>query len=145
MRRRSFFFAALSPLAARLAGAPDTEHELPFRQIHLDFHTSDLIPDVGADWNPDEFAGTLRSAHVNSINVFAKCHHGYAYYATRIATPHPSLKVDLLGDMVRVCRASNIAINYYYSLVWDVATAREHPEWRAVDRNGKPMGGPPTD
>ena len=32
---------------------------LPFRQIHLDFHTSEAIPDVGADFDPDEFAATL--------------------------------------------------------------------------------------
>ena len=144
MQRRSFFFAALSPLAVRLMG-DETGRKIPFRQVHLDFHTSELIPDVGADWDPDAFARTLKSARVNSVNVFAKCHHGLAYYNTRIAKKHPALKADLLGDMVRVCRSSNIAINYYYSLVWDVATARKHPEWLAIDKSGNRIGGPPTD
>lgn len=144
MQRRSFFYAALSPLALRLVGA-EGRREIPFRQVHLDFHTSERITDVGADWDPDAFAKTLREARVNSVNVFAKCHHGMAYYNTRIATKHPALKQDMLGDMVRVCRASSIAVNYYYSLVWDVATARKHPEWLAIDKDGKRTGGPPTD
>ena len=52
---------------------------LPFRQIHLDFHTSEAIAGVGADFDPDEFAGTLAKAHVNSITCFARCHHGWLY------------------------------------------------------------------
>lgn len=118
---------------------------MPFRQIHLDFHTSELIPDVAADWDANDFLATLRAARVNSINVFAKCHHGLAYYDTRIAVKHPALKVDLLGEMLRVCRPAGIAVNYYYSLVWDVAMSRRHPEWLALTRDGKPIGGPPGD
>ena len=54
--------------------------ELPFRQIHLDFHTSEVIENIGADFHPDVFADTLHRAHVNSINLFARCHHGWVYY-----------------------------------------------------------------
>ena len=54
-----------------------------FRQIHLDFHTSPLIPDVGADFDPEEFAATLKNAHVNSINLFARGHHGMLYYDSK--------------------------------------------------------------
>jgi hypothetical protein len=145
MRRRSFFYVALSPLAQHLLHSQESAGELPFRQIHLDFHTSELIPDIAADWDAANFLNTLKSARVNSINVFAKCHHGLVYYDTRIALKHPALKVDLLGDMLRVCRPAGIAVNYYYSLVWDVAMARKHPEWLALGRDGKPTGGPPTD
>lgn len=145
MRRRQFLYFAFTPLVQSLSGAEPQRPELPFRQVHLDFHTSELIPDVAADWNTGEFIRTLTDARVNSINVFAKCHHGYAYYDTKIGLRHPALKVDLLGDMVRGCRRANIAVNYYYSLVWDVAQSRKHPEWLALDRKGNRIGGPPTD
>ena len=49
--------------------------DLRFRQMHLDFHTSESIPDVGAKFDPDEFAETLKWAHVNSVTCFARCHH----------------------------------------------------------------------
>jgi hypothetical protein len=142
MNRREFVFMSLGAAAA--TGQPRGA-ELPQRQIHLDFHTSELIPDVGVDFDADEFARTLLAARVNSINVFAKCHHGYAYYDTKIAVKHPALQQDLLGEMVRVCRRANITVNYYYSLVWDVLQSRRHPEWLALDAEGKRIGGPPTD
>src|ERR1700682_2301104 len=101
MQRRSFLYFAFSPLALRLQAFDQQRPELPFRQVHLDFHTSELIPDVAADWDTGDFVRTLMAARVNSINVFAKCHHGYAYYDTLIGIRHPSLKIDLLGEMVR--------------------------------------------
>lgn len=150
MKRRTFLTSSLA--AAGIAGfaAPSTvdegaRPELPFRQIHLDFHTSELIPDVGADFNAEDFAAMLKSARVNSINIFAKGHHGYAYYTTKIAERHPALKIDLLGQMISALHGSGIKANYYYSLVWDVLQSRRHPEWRAVQRDGGLIGGPPSD
>jgi hypothetical protein len=142
--RREFSLAALTAISApSLRGA--VRGELPFRQIHLDFHTSEEIPDVAADFDGAEFAATLKSARVNSINVFAKCHHGWAYYDTKIGAKHPGLRRDLLGEMVTACRANYIHVLYYYSLVWDVHIARTHPEWRMLDREGKVIGGIPGD
>ena len=64
---------------------------IPMRQIHLDFHTSPFIPEVGYDFDADEFTDILKKAHVNSINLFAKCHHGMYYYPTHLGTQHPGL------------------------------------------------------
>ena len=47
------------------------------RQIHLDFHTSQLIEGIGKDFNKEEFGEVLEKARVNSITCFARCHHGY--------------------------------------------------------------------
>ena len=113
--------------------------ELPFRQIHLDFHTSELIPDVAVDFETRQFVDTLQAARVNSINLFAKCHHGWAYYDTKVAHKHPHLRRDLLADQVAALRAAGIAVNYYYSLVWDVRTSRAHPEWMARNRDGSTL------
>ncbi len=110
--------------------------EMPYRQVHLDFHTSELIPDVGADFRADEFLHTLQSAHVNSINLFAKCHHGWAYYNTSVAHRHPHLQIDLLREQIQILRPAGIAVNYYYSLVWDNRSAHANPEWRARDQAG---------
>ncbi len=144
MNRRTFLATSLVFSAAPLVKGQPTRGELPFRQMHLDFHTSELIPDVGADWDANAFLKTLQQARINSVNVFAKCHHGYAYYDTKIAAKHPSLKADLLGDMVRVCRPAGIAVNYYYSLVWDVLQSRLHPDWQIINKAGKHISGLPT-
>ena len=63
---------------------------LPARQIHLDFHTSELIPGVGSRFDKRQWQEALRLGHVNWINVFAKCHHGWSYYPTRVGNVHPT-------------------------------------------------------
>ena len=113
---------------------------LRYRQVHLDFHTSPLIPDVGADFVPTEFAATLAAAHVNSITVFAKCHHGYSYYPTRVGVPHPALKRDLLGEMIAAAHAAGIRAPVYTTLVWDELAWAEHPDWRQVTPEGRLAG-----
>src|ERR1039457_7064892 len=130
MTRRQFVVSSGVVLAVSAAGSRAGQRELPFRQIHLDFHTGELIPDVGADFAPHEFVAVLKRARVNSINIFAKCMHGYAYYDTKIAVRHPSLKTDLLGAMLKELRPAGIAANYYYCLTWDALVAARHPEWR---------------
>ena len=49
-----------------------------YRQIHLDFHTSEHIPGIGSRFDPDKFADTFARADVDSVTVFSKCHHGWS-------------------------------------------------------------------
>ncbi|MFW6367362.1 MAG: alpha-amylase family protein [bacterium] len=112
--------------------------ELRYRQIHLDFHTSEHIENVGSDFDPDQFAGTLEEGNVDSVTLFARGHHGWAYYPSKIAAPHPNLKrPDLLGDMIEACRKRDINTPVYITVQWDERTAREHPEWRVIKAEGK--------
>lgn len=111
---------------------PSTNKPLRYRQIHLDFHTSEHIPGVGSAFDPEDFVKTLQAAHVNSITIFAKCHHGWSYYPTRVGAPHPNLaRPDLMGDMVKALSAADIECPIYISVQWDERNARIHPEWRA--------------
>lgn len=106
---------------------------LRYRQIHLDFHTSEAIHGVGADFDADHFADTLVAAHVDSITLFARCHHGWSYYPSAIGPAHPGLtRPDLLGEMVQACRARDIETPIYITVQWDEHIARQHPEWRVM-------------
>ncbi len=59
-------------------------HHLRFRQIHLDFHTSELIDNVAHAFDKEKkFAKILTDAHVNSVSCFARCHHGWLYYDSK--------------------------------------------------------------
>ena len=117
----------------------------PMRQVHLDFHTSPDIPDVGADWDARHFVATLQAARVNSITLFAKCHHGMNYYPTKIGPVHPALKFDLLGAQIEACHQAGIRCPIYLSIVWDVSAAQRHPEWRQVGHHGKLIGRGPLE
>ncbi len=120
--------------------------ELPFRQVHLDFHTSESIPAVGADFDPDAFAGALEKAHVNSINLFARCHHGWVYYDSKRFPErrHPRLaRPDLLREQIAACHARGIRTPIYLTVQWDQYTSQRHPEWRVVTPEGALAGTPP--
>ncbi len=97
------------------------------RQVHLDFHTSPDIPDVGADWDAAHWTHTLTQARVNSIVIFAKCHHGMNYYPSKIGPVHPSLEIDLLGEQIKACKAAGIRCLVYISAAWDMSAAERHP------------------
>ncbi|MCR5357042.1 MAG: beta-galactosidase trimerization domain-containing protein [Lachnospiraceae bacterium] len=110
--------------------------ELPYRQIHLDFHTSPYIDGIGEKFDSREFTETLKKAHVNSINLFAKCHHGMYYYPTKIGTMHPNLKFDLFGEQIKACKENNIRALAYTCVSWNEDWADRHPEWLTVDADG---------
>jgi len=119
--------------------------ELRFRWVHLDFHTSEDIPAVGAAFDPDEFASTLERARVNSITCFARCHHGWLYFDSH-AFPerrHPTLTRDLLREQIAACHARDIRVPIYTTVQWDHYTANEHPEWLCLDEHGCIIGTPP--
>lgn len=116
---------------------------LPFRQVHLDFHTHGDIPGVGARFDKDAFVRTLLDARVNSVTLFAKCHHGWSYYDTKAARRHPHLCCELLDLQLLACREAGIRAPVYLSAGFDDLMACEHPEWRVVSQNGAAgLGGP---
>lgn len=124
-----------------------TSLHLPQRQIHLDFHTGPAIPDVGADFDAREFARTMKKAHVNSVTVFAKCHHGHLYFKTKHPARHPGLKksLDLLGEQVKALHREGIRAPIYISVQCDEFAADTHPEWIARNPDGTAVGAKPLE
>lgn len=113
----------------------------PQRQIHLDFHTSPFIPDVGVDFDATEFARTLKAAHVNSVTCFAKCHHGMCYYPTATGASHPATgDRDLLGEQIEALHREGIRVPIYTTMVWEERIAQLHPEWRQMTQEGRFAG-----
>lgn len=113
--------------------------KLKYRQVHLDFHTSEFIPEVAAQFDAEKFADTIAKAHVDSITCFARCHHGWLYYASKHHPEliHPNLvNHNLLRDQIEACHARGIRVPVYTTAQWDGLIMREHPEWLAVDGTG---------
>ena len=107
----------------------------PWRKIHLDFHNSQHMPDIGAAFDADEFGDRLVQAHVDAIVVFAKDMHGYFYYPSAYGPIHPHLSFDLLGQQVEACRRRGIEVHAYYCVTWDNYLAEHHPEWLVFKRD----------
>ncbi|GAB2570632.1 alpha-amylase family protein [Gracilibacillus alcaliphilus] len=120
------------------------EKQLRYRQVHMDFHTSPSIPDVGAAFDADQFAETLVKGHVDSVTLFARCHHGMIYYDSKKNPElvHPNLvNKSLLKDQIQACRERNIRTPIYTTVQWDHHLARKRPEWLTRDPEGAPVYG----
>jgi hypothetical protein len=115
----------------------------PFRQIHLDFHTHGGIQGIADHFDAEEFASTLFNARVNSVNCFAKCHHGWLYYQSKKFPElvHPNLTKDLLRLQTEALHKRNMNVIAYLSVQLDYENARKHPEWRALNPDGTMQGG----
>ena len=117
-----------------------TQKQLRYRQIHLDFHTSPAIPEIGARFNKAQFQEALRTGHVNSITCFSSCHHGWSYHPTKVARMHPNLSFDLLRAQMDACREIDVKVPIYLTAGVDNATAEAHPEWREIGADGSLIG-----
>lgn len=145
INRRDFIKTGIVAAAVPMIGLADAKGDarlpnlpaLRTRQVHLDFHTSEFIPGVGAEFNKQQWQNALRAGHVNHINIFAKCHHSWSYYPTTIGNMHPNLKIDLLGAQIAACHEIDVFCPIYYTVGWSAHDAETHPEWCVRDENGR--------
>ena len=86
-----------------------------FRQVHLDFHTGEKVPGIGSEFSKQQFQEALKAGHVNSITIFSKCHHGWAYHPSRANLMHPNLNFDLLGAQIEAAHEIGVKTPVYLS------------------------------
>ena len=101
------------------ATLPKDFQESISRKVHLDFHTGGFIKGVGKSFDPDSFALTLKNNNFNAVTIFAKCHHGYAYYNTEAGTLHPGLDYDLMKAQIDACHKYGLKVLVYVSVACD--------------------------
>jgi len=106
-----------------------------FRQIHLDFHTSEKIGGIGSAFSKEQFQNALKLGHVNSITVFSKCHHGWAYHPSEANEIHPGLDFDLLKAQIEAAHEIGVKTPVYLSAGFDEKMTRRHPEWLRRSKN----------
>jgi hypothetical protein len=113
---------------------------LPNREIHLDFHTSELIPGVGEKFEPGEFANRFKEAGVTGVCLFTRGHHGWCYYPTEVGEQHPNQQTnDLLGKQYKALQEVGIVPSLYTTVCWDELQASRHQDWLCIRADGTIM------
>ncbi len=114
---------------------------IKYRQVHLDFHTSEHIKGIGSRFTPEGFKQSLIEGNINSITLFSKCHHGWAYHPSKANVMHPHLDFDLLGEQLKVCHELGVRTQLYFSGGLDEKYAREHRDQlkRGMDGSCRPF------
>jgi len=135
----SLFLAILAsiPLAFSQVTPSVSPEDFSTRQVHLDFHTSENLSGIGEKFNKKDWQDALKGARVNSINIFAKGHHGWTYYPTQYGKQHPNLNFDLLGTQIEACHEIGVKCPLYFTVGWSVQDANAHPEWIIKEKDGK--------
>ncbi len=110
-----------------------------FRQVNLDFHTSEMIENIGEKFNKEQFQAALKKGCVNSVTLFAKCHHGWSYHPTKTNEMHPHLNFDLLGAQIEAAHEIGVKTPVYISAGLDEKTARRHREWLVRNKDESTM------
>ena len=111
-------------------------NSMSFRQVHLDFHTSEHIKNIGSKFKKSQFQEMLRLGNIGSITVFSKCHHGMTYHPTKIGCQHPYLKFNLLSEQIAACHEIGVKAPIYISAGFDEYYRQRNPGDMLVSSSG---------
>ncbi len=107
------------------------------RAVHFDFHTMPGIDNFGENFDAAAFAQQMADAHVEYVNMFARCNIGFSYYPTKVGIPYPNMKGNMLGDVVRECHKRGIGVTGYLNAGLNHEMSIRHPEWLQMNKNGQ--------
>lgn len=111
------------------------------RAVHFDFHTMPGVEDFCANFDAEDFAATLAAAHADYVNVFARCNIGFSYYPTKLGTPYPTMKGDLLGDTIRACHKRGIGVTAYLNGGLNHELTRKRTNLLKINKDGTVYSG----
>ena len=144
--KRLFLQFVICAIAACLIGnafavgadLPRMKRADAFLGIHFDFHAGADCKSVGARTTPEMVELVIDKVKPDYIQIDCKGHAGYSSYPTKVGNPAPGFVGDPLRIWRDVTRKRGIPLFMHYSGVWDFKAVADHPEWAAINGNGKP-------
>jgi hypothetical protein len=120
------------------ADPPRMKRADAFFGIHFDFHAGEDCNRVGERTTPEMVELVINKVKPDYIQIDCKGHRGYSSYPTKVGNPAPGFVGDPLRVWRDVTRKRGVPLFMHYSGVWDYKAVADHPDWAAVDSNGKP-------
>lgn len=109
-----------------------------FLGIHFDFHAGADCTAVGKRTTAGMVEHVINKVKPDYIQIDCKGHRGYSSYPTKAGNPAPGFVGDPLKIWREVTRRRGIPLFMHYSGVWDYRAVETHPEWAAINGDGKP-------
>ena len=107
------------------------------RAVHFDFHTMPGIDNFGENFDAEVFAQQLADAKVEYVNMFGQCNLGFCYYDTKVGIRYPTMKGDMLREVVAACHKRGIGVSGYLNVGLNHEQAIRHPEWLQMNKDGQ--------
>jgi hypothetical protein len=108
--------------------------------IHFDFHAGSDCAEIGRNTTREMVGKIIDQAHPDYLQIDCKGHPGLSSYPTKVGNPAPGFVGDPLRTWREVTAERGVALYMHYSGVWDSEAIRRHPDWAALDANGKSNG-----
>jgi len=113
--------------------------ENPSRIFHMDLYLPPDAPRAFDEYDPARIADDLAGTGANVAIIFAVNQWGLAYYNSKIALKHPSLKNrEFLPEVAEELHKRGLKVIAYVNYM-DSYGCEKHPEWMQRDRQGKPV------
>lgn len=123
---------------SQAADPPRMKRADSFLGIHFDFHAGEDCDRVGQRTTLEMVELVIDKVRPDYIQIDCKGHRGYSSYPTNVGNPAPGFVGDPLRIWREATRKRGIALFMHYSGVWDYHAVATHPEWAAVNADGKP-------
>lgn len=111
-------------------------YQQTLRKVHILYVSPEWAIDHGRRFDADRVVARLREAGVDTIQLYGKDHHGYAYYRSRLSRPYPR---DIFGELLEAAHRADMRFVGYFSVGLDAYALGMNPEWLAMDREGRPF------
>jgi hypothetical protein len=122
---------AEKPAAKRLTRADS------FLGIHFDFHAGTDCTEIGKNTTRAMIENVLTLVKPDYIQIDCKGHPGLSSYPTKVGNQAPGFVGDPLRLFRQVTAERGVGLYMHYSGVWDSEAIRLHPDWGAVNADGK--------
>jgi hypothetical protein len=119
------------------ADRPRMKRAEAFLGVHFDFHAGEDCNRVGARTTAEMVALVIDKVQPDYIQIDCKGHRGYCSYPTQMGNPAPGFVGDPLRIWRDVTRRRGVPLFMHYSGVWDYKAVADHPDWAAVNADGK--------
>lgn len=109
-----------------------------FFGLHFDFHANAETKDIGKNLDEAVLERIITEVQPDFVQCDTKGHPGYASYESNIGNSSPHLSKSLLHVWRKATVKHGVLLFSHYSGIWDKLQAQLHPEWCAVDKDGRP-------
>ena len=133
-----------SPFPPTLFTGPELKgpwYQRAYRRNVIDMHIADWDKTFLSEFDAKTYVELLRLAGVQSAVVYAHSHVGLCNFPTKVGHTHNGMQGKThLKEVIALCHQSGIAVQLYYSVIFDRWAYDNHPDWRIILVNGKPAG-----
>lgn len=130
--------AAPTTPAAPAGTPPRLKRSEAFLGIHFDFHAGRDCTEIGRNTTPEMIAAILEQVKPDYLQIDCKGHPGLSSYPTKVGNPAPGFVGDPLRLWREVTARHGVSLYMHYSGIWDSEAVRQHPDWAAVNADGRP-------